>query len=128
MLSHFFDKWDWRITFARMTTPLIQPGLDLAGLVRVAAENSDFEIHGDVNMAKRCWAALNRLSLMHPSELQQGGVGRGSGFSGVWNLDNQERMRQSARAFVQSQSPTGSKFFGFFAGDPRHLHCVPGIE
>lgn len=106
---------------------LIAANLSPAALLRLAEENSEWEIDQDLEMAKRFMAAIQRAMLLSPEEIQQGGVGRGSGFSSVMNVSAWEKMLERVRNFVVANSAGNAaalKHFGLFAGDLREV-CNP---
>lgn len=103
---------------------LIASNLMPAELLRLAEENSEWEIEQDLVMAKKFMAALQRVVLLSPVEIQQGGVGRGSGFSSVHNVAAWKEMLERVRRFVVSHSAGDAaalKHFGLFAGDLREV-------
>jgi hypothetical protein len=107
--------------------------IDPASLMQLVAVNSDYEMEADADVAltkaRRVWAGCERLLILAPTEMQQGGVGRGSGFSAVFDTKQWVDMRNRARAFVETQAPqraaTGSRMFGVFSAETRFFHCVP---
>lgn len=110
--------------------------LDPAELMRFVSVNLHYAMEEDsdtaVLMAKRVWAGSERLLVLAPAEMQQGGVGRGSGFSAVFETKYWVQARDQAKAFVETYAPVrsapGSRMFGSFAADARFFHCAAETE
>lgn len=77
-------------------------------------------------MAKQCVVALKQLQLVRPAEMQQGGVGRGSGFSIAWDPPAIQRLIEEAEQFIASRSGALAGYFGDFAPDLRFMQSPLG--
>ena len=104
---------------------LVPPNLQPSELQRFVQLRLDYAEESDaviaLQKARECRAALRQLLLLRPTDLQQGGVGRGSGFSMSYEPGAIQRLMDEIGLFISQSSGAASEYFGEFGADMRHL-------
>jgi hypothetical protein len=83
------------------------------------AEETDAVI--GLRKARECRAALRQLLLRRPTDLQQGGVGRGSGFSMSFEPGSIQTLIEEISLYIATSSGATEGYFGEFGADMRNL-------
>jgi hypothetical protein len=106
---------------------ILASNLTATQLQELVLNNLGYEFEEDganaLAMAKRVAVGCQRLLILRPIEIQQGGVGRGSGFSIAWDVASLKEQLERVRQFVAQRSTNVADFFGTFAADPRELQA-----
>lgn len=104
---------------------LVPPNLSASALQRFVQERLDYAEETDSGIAllkaRQCRAALRQLSLVRPVASQQGGVGRGSGFSMEWDPNAIARLMADLDQWIVQRQGNPSKVFGVYHADMRDV-------
>lgn len=104
---------------------ILASNLTATQLQELVLNNLGYEFEEDsakaLEMAKRVAVGCQRLLILRPVEIQQGGVGRGSGFSIAWDVASLRQVLEQVRQFIAQRTTSATEFFGTFAADPREL-------
>jgi hypothetical protein len=94
-------------------------------LQRFVQENLDYAEESDsviaLVKAKRCRAGLRQLRLVRPADIQQGGVGRGSGFSMSWDPASIKTLTEEVSQWIAQREGGAARMFGVFHADTRDI-------
>ena len=113
---------------------LVPPIQRPSQIQQVVLANLDYAEESDAAIAlvkaRKVIQGLRQLMLVRPAEMQQGGVGRGSGFSMAWDPQGIHTLIAEAKAFVTQRTTSLVDVFGVYAADTTSLQstCVEGCE